>query len=252
MREVRFCEHLLGRVSKIKDQRSKIENVMIAILVGGVALGALAFLLSGRIVRFAALRYCGANISYSKMYPDWRGKVIVRDLDITLPEKNHIGLTARRAVFVLWPGCLSRKSPEVSFDLKDVRFKKGPERPVTPLDAMSGLMFVPFEGSWRYSQVYGTVAFEGRTIRVRGLNARGDDIRVNLSGALLPDNTVDGAITVFFSRNAAARFPEELSNVVLQEEEDGWRSFSVKLQGDYRSPSIQLSGKLFRLNITNK
>jgi hypothetical protein len=35
----------------------------------------------------------------------------------------------------------------------------------------------------------------------------------------------------------------------MRDDRPGWKSFTVSLKGDYKSPSIQLSGKFFRLNI---
>jgi hypothetical protein len=43
--------------------------------------------------------------------------------------------------------------------------------------------------------------------------------------------------------------PPELTSMALKGETDGWQSLTVKLEGDLSKPSIQVTGKIFRLNI---
>ena len=55
--------------------------------------------------------------------------------------------------------------------------------------------------------------------------------------------------SVKVTKDVLKDIPPEFSSVIMKEEANEWKSFSVKLKGDLRSPSVQISGKLFRLNI---
>ncbi len=70
-----------------------------------------------------------------------------------------------------------------------------------------------------------------------------------LKGTLKNCTTIKSEVTIYFADKLTGKIPPELTNLVLKGEDGGWKSLSVQLDGDYSKPSIQVSGRLFRLNI---
>ena len=84
---------------------------------------------------------------------------------------------------------------------------------------------------------------------IKTFSASGRDVRVILSGDLYYNNIADIDVAIYFSKNALKEVPPELYSVLMRDEPNDWKSFSVKIKGDMKSPSMQISGKLFRFNI---
>ena len=142
-----------------------------------------------------------------------------------------------------------RPKAAITFDLGEVHFIKRGIQPLASYDNLSALVSVPFNSRWTYRRIYGRVKPSKRWIEIESLEAVSDDIKLSMRGSIYPDHTIKSDIVISFSDKLIAQIPEELSEVVLRDESEGWKSLSVKLEGDYDMPSIQVSGKLFRLNI---
>jgi hypothetical protein len=74
-------------------------------------------------------------------------------------------------------------------------------------------------------------------------------MKLAFNGSMRKDNTIKSDIVIYFADELTGKIPSELTNLVLTQEESGWKSLSVKLEGNYTMPTIQVSSKLFRLNI---
>ena len=134
-------------------------------------------------------------------------------------------------------------------DLSGFNFVKNhPEHTTTYAD-LPDLVSSPFNSRWRYGEISADIEVEKDIVTIKRLEAVGDEIRLFLSGRIYPNKKIESDIRILFSSKLTSRIPEELSDAVLQDEPHGWKSLSVKLSGNYKDPSIQITGKLFRLNI---
>ena len=79
--------------------------------------------------------------------------------------------------------------------------------------------------------------------------AIGDEIKLSIKGTVSDENIINTDITIYFSDKVTGRVPEELSRVLMRDEDGGWKSLAVNLKGNYNTPSIEVAGKLFRLKI---
>ena len=75
-------------------------------------------------------------------------------------------------------------------------------------------------------------------------------MKVFLKGILFySQDRADIGVTIQFSPDLLKKIPRELSETVLKGSADGWKSLSVDLKGSFKSPSIEVTGRLFKLSI---
>jgi len=199
------------------------------------------------VIYFVAKDY-GLSISYSSVKNMNFRELRFRDLTV-MEKKHRAGLFASEAT--LWPavGIHARDSRALTFVLKGVRFIPGPKKSGGGDDYLMNLVAMPFSGKWAYSEIEGEIFDREAGLYIRKLVASGDMMRLSVNGNLYKNNTIDANITVYFSNNIIKDLPESITGVMLQNEQGGWKSLSAHLTGDLSTPSIELSGKLFRLNI---
>jgi hypothetical protein len=171
--------------------------------------------------------------------------------NLSLVDKSRgIGISSRDAVIKFsWNGPDPRNM-KAGFDLKDVRFiKKTPDIKPASYDTLDGLVALPFGMDMVYSEISGNVTSSGGDVTVSDFMAKSDMVKLALNGRMGRDNTIKSDIVIYFSNDLTNKIPRELTKLVLTNEDENWKSLSVKLEGNYKMPTIQVSSKLFRLSI---
>ena len=224
--------------------------IILIIIVILAALTAIAF---DRLVIFAVSKYAGIGISYSGLIKDSSGAIIMKGLDVE-DHRRGLGLMAKRAIIRLRLKPFFKDGVGFIFELDEANFKmfsKGPK--ASGLDEpLRDIALIPFEGGWNYSKISGEISIMRGETRIKDFFAASRDIRLGVDGTAYGDDLIDARIKISFSKSAVERLPEELTNVVMNEEPEGWRTISIDLKGNPKKPSITFSSKLFRLNITNR
>ncbi|MDD5495912.1 MAG: hypothetical protein PHP46_02275 [Candidatus Omnitrophica bacterium] len=220
------------------------------LLYSGAALLACLFfyLFFARIALYMISISQGLDIRYGKLKNAGFKELLFDDLKIS-EKKNGIGFLAKKAK--IRPQWSQKFLSEPAFDMKlyDVSFLKRDREDPTRYSDIDDLVAAPFKSSCRYKEISLKIKKMRDGMLIEGLDAKSDDIRLSLNGSLKTDNTIDLAIIIYFSDTLTRKVPEELTKVILKDDKAGWKSLSVNLRGNYSTPSIQLTGKLFRLNI---
>lgn len=206
------------------------------------------YLYFDRLVVFFISNTQNLDISYRSMARASVDTINFKDLSVT-DKKSGIGVFSKTGSIKPSVGFNSFK---VGFDLQEVNFIRKKTKAATTYDSLTGLVAIPFNSNWKYERISGSVEKGKDKIEVTGLDAKSEDIRLSFNGTLYHDNNVKSEIKIYFSENLTKKIPDELSSVVLRQEGEGWKSLSVNLTGNFLSPAIQVSGKLFRLNIREK
>ena len=202
-----------------------------------------------RIALFTISRLYSLDISYKSMTKDLEHGFIFEDVRI-LNKKMGVGVFSQRATIRPSWGASIFKSVTLDFKFKDVHFLKGEsEGSKTTYDTLSQLVAMPFEGRWTYKDVSGLVEIFSNGITIKAFSANGRDMRVVVSGDFYYNNIANIDAAIYFSKDALKEVPPEIHSVIMRDEPNDWKSFSVKIKGDMKSPSMQVSGKFFRLNI---
>jgi hypothetical protein len=190
----------------------------------------------------------GLEISYKELNKFSFGEIVFTNLTIT-HKNSHISASSGSAIFKPIYNTGNPFLMGVDLNLHNVRFGKSGTEETAGYDTLSNLVAIPFSAEWTYKEISGKIIPYKNGLRIDNLKAVSDDIKVSFTGVITYKNIINSDITIYFSQILNKKIPEELSKVVLRNEGDGWKSLSVSLSGDYATPSIQVSGGLFRLNI---
>lgn len=216
---------------------------LILIIIGAV------YLSFDKIALFVLSKFYNIDVSYKEMVKDREKGYSFEDLKI-MNRKMGIGFFSGRATLRRLPTSSIFKSLNFDFKFKDVHFvREKSEDRKKAYDTLEGLVAVPFEGRWTYKEISGIVEIFSNGITLKNFTADGKEIRLLVSGDLYYNNVVNADITIYFSKDVLKDIPPELHSIIMKDEPQEWKSFSVNLKGDYRTPSVQVSGKKFRLNI---
>jgi len=171
-----------------------------------------------------------------------------KDLKV-LDKKKGVGIVANDARVRI--DALSPRAgmSAFTFEMSRVRFTAKAQGRGNHDDTLLGIVMTPFKSKWRYKTIRGSIVNTPEGTMLKDCSASGDEIELAISGRLLSNETIDADIAVAFSPDTAETMPDMVSQMVFKERPDGWRSFSARLTGDARTPSIQMTGNLFRLNI---
>lgn len=201
-----------------------------------------------QIAAFIFARSNNIDISYRQVTAGSFTEFIFKDLKVSWPHQG-IGLSASGAGIKLISGGSSPLSVATDFVLNDVRFtRKGSGKEIS-YNNIDGLIAAPFSGLLRYKTVSGKIGAVKDGIELKDFLASGDEIRFSLDGTLVDNSVIAATVTIYFAKDLAGRIPPELANMALKDETDGWKSLALKLEGDLSKPSVQVTGRLFRLNI---
>jgi hypothetical protein len=194
-------------------------------------------------------KFYGINISYKSIEKDPLNGYLFENLKI-MNKRLGMGFYSTKASLKLNKTTSLFKSLDIDFKFRDVHFiRSAPEEVASSYDSLNKIVSMPFEGKWTYKDVSGTVEIFSNGLTLKNFAANGNEIRLSVSGDIFYNNTVDTDITIYFSSDVLKDIPPELSSVIMRDEPKEWKSFSVKTKGNIGSPALQVSGKLFRLNV---
>ena len=214
-----------------------------------IAIAAIAVILTyDRIVIYFIAKQYNLSMSYSGVKNANFRELIFTDLK-AIDKKTGSGLFARQAK--LWPsiGIQTSDSKALTFELKDVHFIPSKKDTGKNRDYLTDLVSMPFNEKWVYKELYGDIVEFEKGIFVKKLVATSDTIRLSMNGYLYKNNNIDANIIISFSKTLLNELPEDVSGAILKDEPGDWKSFSAHLAGNLKKPSIEITGKLFRLNI---
>jgi len=177
--------------------------------------------------------------------------IAIPRISIALLAKNYgLNISCRSAYFTPHFDSKEEGGFKVGIDLRGVRISKKGATAKTYND-LDALVSAPFDGSLNYSEIKGILRPRKGHIFIDDLAADAGDIKVFLKGTFFyTEEKADLEIVIHFSQNLLKKVPPELSEMVLTKEPlAGWRSLSVNLKGSFKSPAIELTGRLFRLSI---
>lgn len=138
---------------------------------------------------------------------------------------------------------------KIDIYLKDVHIsKKGAL--AGAYDNLGAMVTAPFDGSLNYREIKGTIRPRPGRLLIDDLIADSGDIKVSLSGTFFyTEDKADLEVAIKFSPAFLKKIPKELSESLLKKSPDGWSDLSIKVKGCFKSPAIEVTGRLFRLSI---
>lgn len=195
--------------------------------------------------------HSGLDIKYERILRAAPDSVEFAGLRVMDPQKG-LGLSSEEAAIKISWSLPDPRNSSVRFDLQRVRFIKQAPDGGPQYDTLNGLVALPFSNDQLYDEISGRVKSAGGFISIADFMAKSSQLRLSFNGEVGPGNRIKSDILIFFADDLTSKIPPELTKLVLKDEEPGWKSLSVRVDGDYTMPSIQISSKLFRLNIRIK
>ena len=226
----------------------RLRRYLLGVLIAGAGFFIIC-LNFDRIALFAISKLYSRDISYKHLSKDPIGAgLILEDLRI-MNNKLGVGFFSQRATIKPAWGAGWIKSVLLDFKFKDVHFlKNGTNEDKAIYDTLSRIIAMPFEERWMYKEVSGLVEIFSNGMTIKRFSADGKEMRLILTGDLYYNNMADVDVIMCFSKDVLKEIPPELYSVIMQDEPNEWKSFSVKIKGNLSSPSVQITGKIFRLN----
>gem|GEM_PF-1950341 len=226
----------------------RLRRYLLGALIASSAI-LIVYLNFDRIALFAISKLYSQDITYKHLAKDpINTRLIFEDLKI-INNKLGLGFFSQRAIIKPSWGTDWIKSALVDFKFKDVHFLKSKDGEIkNDYDTLSRLISMPFEGRWMYKDVSGLVEIFSNGITIKRFSADGREMKLIVTGDLYYNNIADVDVTMYFSKEVLKEIPPELHSVIMRDEPNEWKSFSVKIKGDLKSPSLQVTGKMFRLN----
>ncbi|MFA6078478.1 MAG: hypothetical protein WC779_01895 [Candidatus Omnitrophota bacterium] len=226
----------------------KIKNILLLILALIAAGIVLLYIFSPNILIHTISSSNGFDAAYRSITNNFYKELVITDLKL-VQKNSAIGISAKKAYILPISDELSVWKTAIKFSLRDVSFISAAGSQKEKYDDLAALVAAPFKSHWIYKEISGIIIPIDGGIRVKDLEVKGDDMRVSFTGDIFQNKTLDVSVTIYFSNKLTSKIPDEMLNSMLKDENDGWKSLSVDLKGDYSSPSIQVTGKQFRLNI---
>jgi hypothetical protein len=229
---------------------NKMVRILAVLAAVGIITALCVFLLWDRIVIDMMAKQYDLMISYSSVKNHNFKELQFENLKAIL-KKQRSGIFAENAKLMPSFGAQTSDPKSLAFELKGVRFIPAPSKnePKKTEDRLLDLVNLPFSGKWGYKEIYGEIAEHEKGLQIRKLVASGDMMRMSANGYLYKNNKIAMYITIYLSKDMTKELPDMVSEGILKNEPGEWKSFSANLTGDLSAPSIELSGKLFRLNI---
>lgn len=226
-------------------------NAIAALIMAVFILLYAAFYLSyGHIVLYLFSNTYHVELSYKNMKRAGGAEFILEDFKINAKNTTH-AVRAKSARIIFMPKDVLFRDCEIAFRLIDGFFLKKESRTGEMYVNLTELVGAPFCSEWRYREISGKIKAFKDGVEIKDFMAVGDDIKLSANGSAYNNSFIDFDIVVHFSDNFAGRMPEQLSKTLLTPEGGGWSSLFVHLKGNYEMPSMQVTSKLFRLNIKN-
>lgn len=189
----------------------------------------------------------GLEVTYRGVRRGAPGEFLFRDLAI-VESKSGIGLRANEAKIRVSASGPALNGISLIFDMEEVNFIKAVSSESSFSD-VEGLVSGAFSDNVKYEKLSGCVKRSGDSIEIKDLVATGDLMRTNLSGRMGRSGDINLDCVIYFSEQIKRKIPKEVSEIILKDDTAGWPSLSVHIEGDYKAPAINISGKHFRLNI---
>lgn len=226
----------------------RFRNILLGIIIL-ISAAAVLYISFDRIAIFVFEKKTDLKISYGSMRKNGIASFVFKDFRV-INNRTGLGIESKNATIKPMMRGLDIQKTTIDFDFRDVRFvKQGSARESSSYDSLAGLVSAPFSENWTYRDISGQVAPHKNGIKINKLNAVSDEIKLSITGILYNDKSIDTDIKIYFAGGLIKKIPEDLSKIILTGEGSGWQSLSVHLSGNSSKPSIQVSSKLFRLNI---
>ena len=134
---------------------------------------------------------------------------------------------------------------EVSFDIRGVKVYTE----IGLLDSIAAILSISKIPDFTVDQLTGALQLRKDAIYLKDIYAASDKIRIRGEGWLNNNGLLNCDINFSFSRDITDMIPEIVREILLRDEGNGWKGIAFKVTGNYKKPSLHLTGETLKINI---
>ena len=117
------------------------------------------------------------------------------------------------------------------------------------LDSITGMLKIPDIPDIQFDAVEGVFRLSKKGTAIRRFYAYNDKVRIRASGWADRAGSLDCDVRFSFSNYLTGKIPEVVRSTMLKDEKDGWMGITLKAKGNYKRPSLHLTGDSLKVNI---
>ena len=151
------------------------------------------------------------------------------------------------------------KTAEIKYNLLDLFLKRKGllcnlkkiklYRNIGLLDSVTSMLVIAKMPDVEFEEIGGGLQFRKDTVYIKDAYAYNDAIRIKGSGWIDKNGMLDCDVNFLFHKDITDKMPDAVKTVLLTREDGGWMGISFKVHGNYKKPSLHITGNKLELNI---
>lgn len=137
------------------------------------------------------------------------------------------------------------KKRDLFFDLKNIRSYRNIEL----LDSVTNMLVISAIPDVEFKEIKSTLQLYKNSIFIKNLYAYNDKMRIVGSGWIDNNGSLDCDVKFSFSKDITDMVPNLVKTALLKYEDEGWMGIALKVKGNYKKPSLHITGDTLKLNI---
>jgi hypothetical protein len=213
--------------------RSRLIYVVlfIAIVIGVIYSPLIPYLLKDFII-FRAEKTLDLTIVFGKARFEFPAKLTVSDLKAL--DKNGTAFTAKRAYFQLDASKIIKANAVLNCELRNVGIGSGLSH---SLNSFLKQLGAPARDIYSFDEIDAIVTMKSGSFEVHNLNAAGADFKISGEFTRFKDKKVDYDMEIKINKQVLGTQEGQRSQLLLDEDAQGWYSVKLSAKGDLRKPS---------------
>lgn len=142
-------------------------------------------------------------------------------------------------------GDLLFKKREFFFTIKDIKLYKN----IGLLDSIADMLVITTMPDIEFNEIDGTLRVYKNAILVKNFYTCNDNMRIKGNGWIYNDGVLDCNVSFSFSKTVTNMIPDAVKSTLLTHEDEEWMGITLKVKGNYKKPSLHITGDMLKLNI---
>jgi hypothetical protein len=138
------------------------------------------------------------------------------------------------------------KKRDFFFDLKNIKSYRNIEL----LDSVTNMLVISAIPDVEFKEMKSTLQLHKNSIFIKNLYAYNNKMRIRGSGWIDSNGSLDCDVKFSFSKDITGMVPALVKTALLQYEDEGWMGIALKVKGNYKKPSLHITGDTLKLNIS--
>ena len=134
---------------------------------------------------------------------------------------------------------------EFFFNLKGIKLYQNVEF----LDFVADMLVISKMPDIEFREIEGVLQLHKNAFFLKDVYAYNDKMRIRGSGWVDNDGSLDCNINFSFSKDVTDIIPDAVKTALLTYEGEGWMGIALKVKGNYKKPTLHISGDTLKLNI---